>query len=398
MDARLERIGRYAAVARGLEREGAYNAAKLLRAALQRELVRYAEQEGPSGGDGGRRCARGAGVGPRGRACRRAWSRSSVHCRMPSGRATRSRSREAPRVHVCRVCGETFLGDDVPATCPSCEAPALSFHEELPVWYLGPADRGAILGALVGGPRHLARALEGRTDEALARPPAPGEWSARQALEHLLFCEELLAKRIGRLLDEEEPDLAAAAVWADTPASDEGSTADTGEPASVIAARIARAAARDGRAAGEPAGVVLGPRRDPSRVGPGHGALTGGVLRASRGVAPGPAGRRGGGAAARPAGLSGDAASQRTRARQRRSRPSRWGGPASVFASWRTDQARSLALRSSYCCSLMVPASLSAASFASSSAVETWLTAWLAASARASVCTSWAVTLGRMSM
>ena len=36
MDARLERIGRYAAVARGLEREGAYNAAKLLRAALQR--------------------------------------------------------------------------------------------------------------------------------------------------------------------------------------------------------------------------------------------------------------------------------------------------------------------------------------------------------------------------
>ena len=30
MDARLERIGRYAAVARGLEREGAYNGAKLL--------------------------------------------------------------------------------------------------------------------------------------------------------------------------------------------------------------------------------------------------------------------------------------------------------------------------------------------------------------------------------
>ena len=84
----------------------------------------------------------------------------------------------------------------------------------------------------------MTRALEGRTDEDLARQPAPGEWSARQALEHLLFCEELLAKRIGRLLDEEEPDLAAAAVWADTPASDEGSTS-TDEPASVIAARIA---------------------------------------------------------------------------------------------------------------------------------------------------------------
>ncbi len=237
MDARLERIGRYAAVARGLEREGAYNAAKLLRAALQRELVRYAEQEGPSGGtaaadalaslvsDLGDELA--PGVEPLLR---------------PLPDAIRAGHtiplRDAPRVHVCRVCGETFLGDEVPATCPTCEAPALSFHEELPVWYLGPADRGAILGALVGGPRHLERALEGRTDEALARPPAPGEWSARQALEHLLFCEELLARRIGRLLDEEEPDLAAAAVWADTPASDEG-TAETGEPASVIAARIA---------------------------------------------------------------------------------------------------------------------------------------------------------------
>ena len=237
MDARLDRIGRYAAVARGLEREGAYNGAKLLRAALQRELVRYAEQEGPSGGTAAADALAalvtdlGAELAP---------GVEQLLLPLPDAvRAGRTISlREAPRVHVCRVCGETFLGDDVPATCPSCEAPALSFHEELPVWYLGPADRGAILGALVGGPRHLSRALEGRTDEALARPPAPGEWSARQALEHLMFAEELLARRIGRLLDEEEPDLAAAAVWADTPASDEGST-DTGEPASVIAARIA---------------------------------------------------------------------------------------------------------------------------------------------------------------
>lgn len=237
MDARLERIGRYAAVARGLEREGAYNAAKLLRAGLQRELLCYAEQEGPSGGPAAADALAalvadlGAELAP---------GMEQLLRPLPDAvRAGRTIPlRDAPRVHVCRVCGDTFLGDDVPAACPSCEAPALSFHEELPVWYLGPADRGAILGALVGGPRHLARALEGRTDDALARPPAPGEWSARQALEHLLFCEELLAKRIGRLLDEEEPDLAAAAVWADTPASDEGST-DTDEPASVIAARIA---------------------------------------------------------------------------------------------------------------------------------------------------------------
>jgi hypothetical protein len=233
MDARLERIGRYAAVARGLEREGAYNGAKLLRAALMRELLRYAEHESPSGGaaagsalealvaDLGAELPPGMAMllGPLSRA-------------VEAGRTISLR--EAPPVRICRVCGETFLGEDVPPICPACEAPALSFHEELPVWYLAPADRGAILAA---GPRHLAAALEGHTDEALARQPASGEWSARQTLEHLLFTEELLGMRIGRLLDEEEPDLAAAAVWAETPASDEG-TADTGEPASAIAARI----------------------------------------------------------------------------------------------------------------------------------------------------------------
>jgi hypothetical protein len=236
MDARLERIGRYAAVARGLEREGAYNGAKLLRAALSRELVRYAEAEAPSGGEAAAVALEAlvtdlGGELPAGLAPRLRELPASV-------RAGRTISlAEAPRARVCRVCGETFLGDDTPPACPSCEAPALSFHEELPVWYLEAADRGAILAALAAGPRHLALALAGRADEALARPPAAGEWSARQALEHLLYAEELLATRIERLLGEEEPDLAAAAVWAETPASDEGS-ADTGDAASVVAARI----------------------------------------------------------------------------------------------------------------------------------------------------------------
>ena len=69
MDARLERIGRYAAVARGLEREGAYNGAKLLqgRPAARARALRGAG--GSVGRDGSGRCARGAGDGPRGRAC-----------------------------------------------------------------------------------------------------------------------------------------------------------------------------------------------------------------------------------------------------------------------------------------------------------------------------------------
>jgi hypothetical protein len=237
MDARLERIGRYAAVSRGLEREGAYNAAKLLRAAMVSELVRLAEHDAPAGAAAAADAldallADLGGALPPGFADRLRPLPDAV-------RAGRTISlAEVPRARICRVCGATFLGDDVPQACPTCEAPALSLREELPVWYLAPADRGATLAALAAGPRHLALAINGRTDEALARQPAPGEWSACQALEHLLYSEELLARRIARLLDEDEPDLAAAAVWAETPASDEGS-AGSGEPASAIAARIA---------------------------------------------------------------------------------------------------------------------------------------------------------------
>lgn len=236
MDERLERIGRLAAVARGLEREGAYNGAKLVRVALQRELHCFAETESPTGGEAAAAAVEAlvADVGPDLPPSLVSYLRDVG----PAVRAGRTISLdEAPRGRVCRVCGEIFLGDAVPVACPSCEAPAISFHEELPVWYLEPADRGAILAALAAGPRHLDAAIAGRADEALGRPPAAGAWSATQTLEHLLFTEELLATRIERLLGEDEPDLAAAAIWADTPASDEG-TAATGETAKVLAQRI----------------------------------------------------------------------------------------------------------------------------------------------------------------
>jgi hypothetical protein len=236
MDERLDRIGRLAAAARGLEREGAYNGAKLVRTVLESELIRYAEAEAPSGGE---RAAEAvevlvADLG----AHLPAELAALISALADPVRAGRTIPlADAPRCHVCRICGAIFVGDDVPLACPGCEALALSFREELPVWYLEPADRGAILAALAVGSRHVAAAIAGRSDDALARPPAAGEWSARQTLEHLLFAEELFATRVERLLSEDEPDLAAAAVWSETPASDEGST-DTGEPASAIAARI----------------------------------------------------------------------------------------------------------------------------------------------------------------
>jgi len=235
-DDALARIGRLAAVARGLEREGGYNGAKLVRAAVERELTRYAEAAAPEGIDVldalDQVAHELAGDYPESFvAALRAAARDA---RSSGGTITLD---AAPRVHTCRVCGELFLGERLPAACPTCEAPALSFKEQLPVWYLEPAEPGTILAELATGPRRIDAALGGRPDDVLDRSPAPGQWSARRTLEHLLFAEELLAERIPRLLTEDDPDLVARAVWAETAPVDEGS-ATTGEPASTIAARI----------------------------------------------------------------------------------------------------------------------------------------------------------------
>jgi hypothetical protein len=232
-DTTLERIGRLAAIARGLEREGGYNGAKLVRAALDRELVRYAERAAPVGavaaGDALEALARELAADGYPPAYTDHLSGALTALR---GEGT-IRLSDAPPIRTCRVCGELFLGDDVPVTCPTCEAPALSFREQLPVWYLEHAEPGTILAELATGPRRVARALADRSDADLDRPPAPGEWSARETLEHLVFAEGLLAARVPRLLHEADPDLVAWVVVSGAPQTDEG-TAATGQPASVL--------------------------------------------------------------------------------------------------------------------------------------------------------------------
>ena len=232
-DATLARIGRLAAIARGLEREGGYNGAKLVRAALERELVRYAERAAPVGAG----AAAAAAADLARELAEDGYPTAYVERLSGAADALRSggtiRLADAPPIRSCRVCGELFLGDDVPLACPTCEAPALSFREQLPVWYLEHAEPGTILAELATGPRRVRLALAGRSDDELDRAPAPGEWSARETLEHLVFAEGLLSARVPRLLSESDPDLVAWVVVSGAPQTDEG-TAATGQPASVL--------------------------------------------------------------------------------------------------------------------------------------------------------------------
>jgi hypothetical protein len=108
-------------------------------------------------------------------------------------------------------------------------------REQVPVWYLEPMTAAAALAELEAGLAAVAAAVEGRDEATLARRPRDDEWSAREVLEHLVSAEELLAGRVPRLLDEQDPELVATAAWV-LPAGDEATTA-TDLPTAALVAR-----------------------------------------------------------------------------------------------------------------------------------------------------------------
>jgi hypothetical protein len=227
----LERLAR---LARGLEAGGIYNGAKLVRALLERERARMAldaPTDGPTVGAEAARLAdalTAAGEDPALVASLRAAAQAA------EAGATLPLS-DAPRTWTCRNCGRISL-ESVAAWCPTCDSPAAQAREEVPVWYLEPILPAEALARLEDGLEALETILVDCPDDAMDRPPAAGEWSVREALQHLVAAEELLADRIPRLLDEDDPDLVATAAWI-LPASDEA-TSVTDASAGMLLARL----------------------------------------------------------------------------------------------------------------------------------------------------------------
>ncbi len=228
------------ALARTLELGGIYNGAKLVRAIVDSELLRLADERRPAAGEDAAAALE--------RLADRADSESEANADSDPAlagalRAAAAAARndapltlvDAPAVFVCRTCGHLSTGAP-PTRCPHCEAPALAFKEHLAVWYLEPMSSSDALATLEAGRAEVAAAIVGRDDDTLARRPKPGEWSARDTLEHLATTEALLAERLPRLLDEKDPELIAAASWAETASDD--STVATGDPASVLLGRF----------------------------------------------------------------------------------------------------------------------------------------------------------------
>jgi len=208
-----DRLINFVRIARGLERDGLYNAAKLFWAAVFSAEVRESGQRGiPINPEERDREIETAIV-----RLKAAGAESEFLAALDAGRRAALENRTIPRseipdVFVCRDCGEIFVGEP-PAQCSTCGARALTFRAFPPVYYLEPLQPQQVLAALASAPDEITKIVQGLTEDEMAWSPAPGKWSIRDVLHHLLVAQGLLAGRVEKLLAEENPSLNAVAAW-----------------------------------------------------------------------------------------------------------------------------------------------------------------------------------------
>jgi hypothetical protein len=214
------------ALAARSEGHGRYNLAKLLRAAAAAVVQRRADErlsEAPEGDDLVNLLV----------AASDAWTADALLAPLaPSLRRAALRlgqdalplMADAPDPRLCRRCGHLEADGRTPDTCPHCLADADTFFVQRPVWWLTAHDRESALAALARTPRRLRELLERVPRERWAKRPDARTWSPHEVLVHLRDAQGVLAQRVERLLEEDDPELDLAMVWTWTAAGRDDDT------------------------------------------------------------------------------------------------------------------------------------------------------------------------------
>lgn len=201
---------RLVAIARGLEDEGRYLAARLFRAAARGEEARRSDQHPRSNED---IASAIEDLVPRLEAAGHDSALAAAMRRV----ATMLRSSEdrfegdMAELHVCRTCGRAMVGP-APDRCPSCGGGVLSFERVLPIYFLEPVSTDRLTATLAEFPGRVAGVCRGVSEDHAAT----GDWPLRDILSHLVGAQRLLVGRAIRTLEEDKPELRSIASTAVT--------------------------------------------------------------------------------------------------------------------------------------------------------------------------------------
>jgi rubrerythrin len=122
---------------------------------------------------------------------------------------------QAPDVFVCRTCGHAALGK-APDHCPDCGSWPGRFRKFV-AFFNGdnrdPINPIFVLDLLEESVTAVKQLTGGLSEDAMHRKPSPNEWSIRDHMAHFYDTQEMLDVRVKMMLEYDDPDLTAVAVY-----------------------------------------------------------------------------------------------------------------------------------------------------------------------------------------
>jgi predicted Zn-ribbon and HTH transcriptional regulator len=122
---------------------------------------------------------------------------------------------EAPDVFVCRTCGYAAI-ESAPEHCPDCGAWSSSFRKFVASFNRDnsePDNPLDILSILQENADDIKRLAEPLSEEQLSQKPNANDWSIREHVAHFYDTQIMLDTRVKLMLEHDNPELAALAVY-----------------------------------------------------------------------------------------------------------------------------------------------------------------------------------------
>jgi rubrerythrin len=130
---------------------------------------------------------------------------------------------DAPDAYVCRVCGHLALGSP-PERCPECGSWPGRTRRFTAVFNMDnrePLNPVEVINLFAHNAIDLVGLVEGLNEEQLSQKPAADQWSIREHVAHFYDAQEMLDTRLTLMLEQDDPELAAMAIYEDA-GSEEG--------------------------------------------------------------------------------------------------------------------------------------------------------------------------------
>jgi len=122
---------------------------------------------------------------------------------------------EAPDVFVCRTCGHIALGS-APNRCPDCGAWSGRSRKFVAFFNqdnFEPTNPMKIIALLARNAEDLRWLVAGLSEEATTKAPSANDWSIHEHVKHFSDTQEMLDARIELMLNHDNPNLTALAVY-----------------------------------------------------------------------------------------------------------------------------------------------------------------------------------------